>query len=613
MQKVIEAIIKFIEIEYPKLYPDFLKFKFKEREKEAVYYEQEIGYKLNAMKELEELIKNTNNNLISDDELFKRILHIYIKDTLVHHFAINALENIIIDNNLNDKKVEFVSLFKELFNLESSEIKIFTWMNKYIKLFDDIKHYKTNKGINGPKINWEILTFYPFLLHPDKHLFLKPGPFKNFVKFLNKNGCEYTYSPYPTTEKYKEILEIVDVLREKLNQTDYKPKDMIDLQTFIFVMNDVVKKEKPQITKGKIVSDSDRESRNNNKNRKPFDLNTILYGPPGTGKTYNTINYAVAIIENKSFEEIQIEDYLDVKKRFEEYKKTNQIKFITFHQSYGYEDFIEGIKAETNEKNEISYKIKNGIFKDLCEKAKEKEGNYIIIIDEINRGNISKIFGELITLIEDDKRLGIEHSISVTLPYSKEEFGVPDNLYIIGTMNTSDRSIALLDTALRRRFSFIEMMPAPDLLDFSVNEINIKKLLSKINERIEFLYDRDHTIGHSYFIKLKDLDEDEKYSELCKIFQNKIIPLLQEYFYDDLEKIQLIFNEQHQQLGLNQELDDYKIPENQKRLIQSKTFKKDSLGFNNDDYEDKITFRVNPYLENAEIDEYAFIKIYSNQ
>lgn len=179
-----------------------------------------------------------------------------------------------------------------------------------------------------------------------------------------------------------------------------------------------------------------------------------------------------------------------------------------------------------------------------------KRQPYVFIIDEINRGNISKIFGELITLIEDTKRQGADEAMSAKLPYSGDDFSVPDNVYILGTMNTADRSIALMDTALRRRFNFVEMMPDVELLKenrgdeegIKVGEIDIAKMLNTINKRIEYLYDREHTIGHAFFMKLKDpqLDNDAKMRMLADIFRNKIIPLLQEYFYDDYAKIRLV-------------------------------------------------------------------------
>ena len=427
-------------------------------------------------------------------------------------------------------------------------------------------------------------------------------------------------------------------------------------------------------------------------------LNTILYGPPGTGKTYDTINYAVAIIEGKFMEVVKEErkgedkekGHKRVKERFDEYRGTGQIEMVTFHQNYAYEDFIEGIRPVLEKDGagdgEVKYELRNGVFREISDQAaknmekdeassatwdldellqafavsvqdevqedetgtregfelfseddksratitevywdkkgmfesfqlggsvkksqkilknlierdyknfyngkikspkdirpaqpskssqhgvalycyllfkrmrefhdrwipephshKEEEGvkNYVLIIDEINRGNIAKIFGELITLIEESRRLGEEEETRVTLPYSgdaEEPFGVPNNLYIIGTMNTADRSIALLDTALRRRFEFKEMMPesAHQEIETDIEGVNLQKLLEKMNERIRVLLDREHQIGHTYFLGLKDMDA------LKKAFQNKIIPLLQEYFYDNWENIDLVLNQ----------------------------------------------------------------------
>ena len=223
-------------------------------------------------------------------------------------------------------------------------------------------------------------------------------------------------------------------------------------------------------------------------------------------------------------------------------KSIKNYEFITFHQSFSYEDFVEGIKPKLDEsEKDITFEIKDGIFKKLCRKAEaDPENNYAIFIDEINRGNVSAIFGELITLIESDKRIGESNEIKVTLPYSKSEFGVPSNLSIIGTMNTADRSVEALDTALRRRFSFDEIVPNPSLLaGIKFNEFSLTDVLHTINERIEVLLDRDHKIGHSYFLQLKSGDLEG----LKSVFSDNIVPLLQEYFYHDYEKIALILGE----------------------------------------------------------------------
>ena len=390
-----------------------------------------------------------------------------------------------------------------------------------------------------------------------------------------------------------------------------------------------------------------------------FALNQILFGPPGTGKTFNTINKAVAIVDNlkESALKVYYEERSDLKERFDELliddweNPNGQIGFVTFHQSMSYEDFIEGIKPGLNDEQNVIYDIEPGVFKMMASIARDnwldankgtkeqlsfeeaftkfkeewqehqemkfplkregseytilgftkssikfkkasggtghtlsistlrdyfykrrevrptgvgiyypaildklksyqpslivekEEKNYVLIIDEINRGNVSQIFGELITLIEEDKRLGKSEALEVTLPYSKEKFGVPPNLHIIGTMNTADRSVEALDAALRRRFNFEEMPPRPLLIATEgklkeqkgiLDTVDLPFLLNTINKRIEKLLDKDHQIGHSYFMSVSKL------SELKEAFQNKIIPLLQEYFFGDYGKIGLV-------------------------------------------------------------------------
>lgn len=317
----------------------------------------------------------------------------------------------------------------------------------------------------------------------------------------------------------------------------------------------------------------------------PFDHNLILYGPPGTGKTYKTVYYAVSICTGESIEGLHGEkvSYECVKERYDELENEGRICFTTFHQSYNYEDFVEGIRPvlngkspegkpneepngktkeelnkKSNEKPEentepqsLNYKVEAGIFKKFCEEAaKHKEKNYVFIIDEINRGNVSEIFGELMTLIETSKR----DTASVVLPNSRESFTVPSNVYIIGTMNTADRSLTALDAALRRRFSFEEIMPEPEMLremkadsvlyedvGSQTGKVDVVKILETINKRIEFLLDRDHTIGHAYFNEM--CGENATMENLEKVFRNKIFPLLQEYFFDDYGKIHMILGD----------------------------------------------------------------------
>lgn len=266
-----------------------------------------------------------------------------------------------------------------------------------------------------------------------------------------------------------------------------------------------------------------------------------------------------------------------------------RVKFITFHQSYSYEEFVEGIRPNLNH-SDLTYMLEPGVFKKISETARRNQDkNHVIIIDEINRGNISKIFGELITLIEPSKRLftkNDEHPKKVTLPYSKKSFGVPKNLYILGTMNTADKSIALLDSALRRRFSFTEMLPKSSVIKnkISITGIEVDKLFETINSRIEFLIDKDHTIGHSYFLKIKDNPSIEA---LALTFINEIIPLLTEYFYGDFEKIQLVLGDNRKSKIENNRF--FKIKETQQKVL----FGKDDAV---EGYDEKIMFELNDDL-----------------
>lgn len=217
--------------------------------------------------------------------------------------------------------------------------------------------------------------------------------------------------------------------------------------------------------------------------------------------------------------------------------------FVTFHQSFSYEDFIEGLTPVPDEDTgALRYQVKKGVFLRLCDRARADPGHaYAMVIDEINRGNVSKIFGELITLIETDKRAGMDSAVSSTLPYSGQAFSVPPNLHLIGSMNTADRSLAGLDIALRRRFEFIEVPPQPDLLNGLVIEgVDLCAMLSAMNQRIAVLLDADHRLGHGYFMSLNPGDG---LRSLATVFRRQIVPLLQEYFFDDWQRIAWVLND----------------------------------------------------------------------
>ncbi|MFK8006766.1 MAG: AAA family ATPase [Saprospiraceae bacterium] len=468
-------------------------------------------------------------------------------------------------------------------------------------------------------------------------------------------------------------------------------------------------------------------------------LNLILYGAPGTGKTYHAINYALSIIENRTMEELEMEPRGALRHRFNEYMEEGWIQYVTFHPSFAYEDFVEGIKPQTTQDGKVIYDVEDGVFKyisltakrhlvevllslipvqeinidyealyssfllylesddfnsfesrtgkrmllqkmarngnltvrpensflaytifktklkklykafqsvddikhtqndinlllggvntraywsvfnelkkfepsfvqalmeaeqgeiplpeegidafelsNLSEVAKNKAGKFVLIIDEINRGNIAGIFGDMITLIEEDKRESNPEALKIILPYSKTYFCVPPNLHIIGTMNTADRSVESLDAALRRRFTFVEQKPNAEILNQApISGVDLKRMLNKINQRISILLDEDHLIGHSYFLEVSN------FAELKSVFANKILPLLQEYFYGNFGKIGLV-------LG--------------REFLEERKFSSDDFANFDYEYMHELTDKKVYQIRNVEeLEASAFIRIY---
>lgn len=280
-------------------------------------------------------------------------------------------------------------------------------------------------------------------------------------------------------------------------------------------------------------------------------LNQILYGPPGTGKTYSVIDEALKILE-PSFASSHGEKHQREarKARYDELAAEGRVTFLTFHQSFGYEDFVEGLKPEM-EHGQLAYKLEDGLFLQAVRRAgggvgdQEAEGTlraHVLIIDEINRGNVSKIFGELITLLEEGKRAGAAEALTVQLPLSKRHLSVPQSLYLIGTMNTAGRSLTQMDAALRRRFTFRAVWPdpslLPDALELEGGTLNLQAVLSTLNERIEERLSRDQMIGHAYLLGVQPTLE-----QVSGALRHKILPLLEEYFFEDWNSIREVLGD----------------------------------------------------------------------
>lgn len=275
--------------------------------------------------------------------------------------------------------------------------------------------------------------------------------------------------------------------------------------------------------------------------------NLILFGPPGTGKTYVTAQHAVSICQGRPLAQLAAEDYRD--QLMADYRKLSaagNIAFVTFHQTYDYTDFVEGIRPKVTE-GRMTYELEPGALRRLATLAtdEQRQGEqFVLIIDEINRGNVSKILGELITLIESDKRLKAKNELKVTLPISGDTFGLPLNLHLIGTMNTADRSIALIDTALRRRFDFIAMDPKPEVLDSPtyVGDVQPSDFLRALNTKLAGVFrDREHAIGHAWFMPGGEKPSTQE--QVLKAFKEKVVPTLTEWLWDDPEKLSEILGD----------------------------------------------------------------------
>lgn len=376
-------------------------------------------------------------------------------------------------------------------------------------------------------------SFLLTLKDPKQYFFIKTGQMRRALNLLDPT---FDFSKGGMlAEDWVRIRALADRLAQHLTEDGWPPADMIDIQSFLWV---AIAYEQGD---GAEAEEAEDEAVDDETVMIPTHrpTNTILYGPPGTGKTYGVVERALEILDPQLLAAANHGEggRALLKQRFDVLLEEGRIRFVTFHQSFAYEDFVEGLKARMGDGGALEYVVEPGVFLELCIEAQHSHLPYVLIIDEINRGNIARIFGELITLIEPSKRQGMDEALSVRLPYSKQVFAVPANLHLIGTMNTADRSLAAMDVALRRRFRFIEMPPQSELLDTVIDGVPLGELLGTINDRIEVLLGRDHLIGHAYLMGVTDLPS------LADSFRLRILPLLQEYFFEDWQRIAWVLND----------------------------------------------------------------------
>ena len=563
-----------------------------------------------------------------------------------------------------------------------------------------VKHLKQKTGEN---LNAKATRALAALFPRDFTVLVSDRKLNEFIRDFNKAFPTLKINPQGSVPyKHRQVLERLDEFLESSSQDNL---ELARRMTLPFRLMD-----KGYLTPEPLSTDESDEM--------ITPQNIILYGPPGTGKTYSTTQRATKLILGKG----KKLDSDEIKSQFREYQKEGQIEFVTFHQSYGYEEFVEGLRPvlDDTKDGDVHYELHDGVFKRIALQAAaegidfdflwnqlvaeiketdeyvaeskgrgKRKGNsyklslapnsdtiqaqniedqnlsplqatrknseelwknckkdpkalktndipgivgsdvnrtpmwivykclwelshslvkkalddhvqfkfdsskqYVLIIDEINRGNMSKILGELVTLLEPDKRLGEDNELILKLPYSQAYFGVPPNLHILGTMNTADRSIALMDVALRRRFKFEELMPDAKVINGNEPLVTlVKDLFNTLNERIRFLYDRDHQLGHAYFLNVRSLED------LRLVFVDRVIPLLQEYFYGDWHKICAV-------LGCPYNEDGTRIQDEKKKndspIVEANKFgEEDTLGFDHDEYEDWVDFEVSEkFLKN---------------
>ncbi|PUU87672.1 MAG: ATPase [Halanaerobium sp.] len=433
--------------------------------------------------------------------------------------------------------VQYHQKYKQLWLLIRFAISVKEQQNRELFLNDHLavrdKLFDLVKNTNSTDRSYGMLNAILHLGYPEKY--------ERALNLGHKHKIVDYYSNKIDKDFNKEmnIDQKIKIIRETLEK-DYQEKEF----DFYF----------PQIKEQWLNNSGNGSNGNGETEEDPFldelvktlrnKKQIILYGPPGTGKTYYAQKLAKTIIAQDNFEKDYVQ--LDEKEKktlnleLSDNRNINYLRFCTFHPAYGYEEFMEGYRPALSEDGQAVFELQDGIFKKICNDARDNpEQTYVLIIDEINRGDIPRIFGELITLLEADKRWSENNeseAITLTLPASQENFAVPKNVNIIATMNTADKSIALLDIALRRRFGFRELLPKPELLENqTIAEINLAELLNHLNNKITEKIDKNLQIGHSYFMKKEKAIKKEE--QLISRMKDEILPLLQEYCFDDFNTL----------------------------------------------------------------------------
>ncbi len=441
----------------------------------------------------------------------------------------------VVDARRVSYRGETVSLYELTQRLKGTRVVPWgSWEYEGVKLSKYYKEaYPTSKPTQAALMCW----WFAKKMQPGDLVFARRSRSQDYIVGVVKS--DYRFEPHQPS--YRHVRKVEWLRREPVSVPEVRSihanalTDISDWPDSVTLLFRALNFEMPNLTNTKTAPPTSGTK------RKP--TNVIFYGPPGTGKTFKTKEHAIRTCLGK-------DNYVKDKAEgdFKNLLASGQVEFTTFHQSYDYADFVVGFKPETVGDTMV-FKPKPGLLLRLAKRARENPTRqYLLIMDEVNRGNISKIFGELITLIEKDKRAGGTFPLSVTLPCAcpdyldgenHDQFSLPSNVHFLGTMNTADRSIALLDTALRRRFDFTEMAPDSDLLPTNLDGINLKLLLDKLNPALRKKLTRDHQIGHAWF-PLKgdtyDLENPEPTAkDLVEVMKQKILPLIDDWFYDDTE------------------------------------------------------------------------------